>query len=560
MTRAPAWLARSDLGRALWTFRREFLWVGAFSLVANVLMLSPTLYMMQVFDRVMHSKSEFTLIALSAIILVFFGTMAFAEWLRSRLLVRAGVRFDEYLNSRVFTATFEANLNQATNNPVKAFADLTNVRQFLTGNGVFAFFDTPWTPVYIGVLFLMHPMLGWTSIAFLVILASLAFFGNRLTAPLHERALDDSVGTNTYLAGKLRNAEAVHAMGMVSNLRRHWLTLYQSQLSSQTKALRRGRQVQATVKFVQYCQQSLIMAVGAWLVIQNELSMGTMIATNALMSNALRPISTMVSTWRQFVEARSAYLRLEKLLSDHPERPEGHSSDVVRGQITLRGLVAKATNRPKPILKGLDARFEEGEVTVILGPSGAGKSTLARCLVGIWPQTEGEVLLDGQPIGGWARDELGPHIGYLPQDIEMFDGSIAENIARFGEIDSKKVIAAAQDTGIHEMILRLPKGYDTPMGLAGQLLSGGQRQRIGLARAIYGSPELIVLDEPNANLDDAGIAALLAAIRGLKERGATVFMVAHQRNLLTVADRVVVLEDGVITRLEKPDQKGNEQA
>lgn len=560
MTRCPAWLARSDLGRALWTFRKEFAWVGVFSAVANVLMLSPTLYMMQVFDRVMHSRSDFTLIALSLIILVFFATLAFAEWLRSRLLVRSGVRFDEFLNSRVFTATFEANLNQATNNPVKAFSDLTNVRQFLTGNGVFAFFDAPWTPIYIGVLFLMHPMLGWTSIFFLIVLAVMAWFGNRLTAPLHEKAQDDTISTNTYLNGKLRNAEAVHAMGMVSNLRRQWLPIYTGQLVSQRTAARRARQVQATVKFVQYCQQSLILAVGAWLMIHNELSMGSMIASNALMSNALRPISTMVGTWRMFVEARAAYLRLEKLLNEHPERPEGHAADVVRGEVELRGLVATATNRPVPILKGLDAAFQPGEVIGIVGPSGAGKSTLARCLVGIWPQTEGEVLLDGRPIGEWNREELGPHIGYLPQDIEMFDGSIADNIARFGKVDSEKVIAAARATGIHDMILRLPRGYDTPMGLAGQMMSGGQRQRIGLARAMYGDPELLVLDEPNANLDDLGVAALVRAVRRLKERGATVFMVVHQRNLLSVADRVMVMNDGAITQLAGLEQMRNQQA
>jgi ATP-binding cassette subfamily C exporter for protease/lipase len=560
MTRCPAWLARSDLGRALWTFRREFAWVGVFSAIANLLMLSPTLYMMQVFDRVMHSRSELTLVALSLIILVFFATLAFAEWLRSRLLVRAGVRFDEFLNARVFTATFEANLNQATNNPVKAFSDLTNVRQFLTGNGVFAFFDTPWTPVYIGVLFLMHPMLGWTSVFFLVVLALMAWYGNRLTAPLHEKAQDDTVSTSTYLNGKLRNAEAVHAMGMVSNLRRQWLPIYTGQLVSQRTAAQRARQVQATVKFVQYTQQSLILAVGAWLMIHNELSMGSMIASNALMSNALRPISTMVSTWRMFVEARAAYLRLETLLNEHPERPEGHAAEVVRGEVTLRGLVATATNRPAPILKGLDAVFQPGEVIGIVGPSGAGKSTLARCLVGIWPQTEGEVLLDGRPIGEWNREELGPHIGYLPQDIEMFDGSIAENIARFGKVDSEKVIAAARATGIHDMVLRLPRGYDTPMGLAGQMMSGGQRQRIGLARAMYGDPELLVLDEPNANLDDPGVAALIRSVRKLKERGATVFMVVHQRNLLSVADRVMVMNDGVITQLAGLEQMRNQQA
>lgn len=548
MIPCPSWLARSDLGRALWTFRREFAWVGLFSLIANVLMLSPTLYMMQVFDRVVLSRSEFTLIALTLIIVVFVAAMAFAEWVRSRLLVRAGVRFDEFLNAKVFAATFESNLNQAETNPARAFADLTNLRQFLTGTGVFAFFDMPWTTVYIVVLFLMHPLLGWTSVVFLLLLVAVALGGHRVLAPKQERAGDALIESNGYLTSKLRNAEPVHAMGMLGNLRSRWLATYERQLDLQAGAMQSSRRVMAVVKFVQYSQQSIILAVGAWLVIHGELSAGAMVAANALMSSALRPISTLVSVWRQFVDARKAYLRLEKLLADNPERPEGKGVERIEPQITLRGLVALAANREDPILKGLDAEFRTGEVVAIVGPSGAGKSTLARCLVGIWPMTEGQVLLDGHPIGDWSREQLGPHVGYLPQDVEMFDGSIAENIARLGEVEPEKVIEAAQRTGIHDMVLRLPKGYDTPMGLAGSLLSGGQRQRVGLARALYGNPELVVLDEPNANLDEPGVAALVAAIAELKNRGATVFMVVHQRNLLAVADRVLVLVDGRITQ------------
>ena len=548
------------LGRSLQSFRREFAWVGVFSLFVNVLVLAPTLYMMQLFDRVMQSRNEFTLIALTLLTVAFIATMAFAELLRSRMLVRIGVRFDEFLSARVFEASFEANLNQATHNPVQSFTDLINLRQFLTGNGVFSFFDTPWTPVYIIVLYLMHPLLGLVGVTFLVLFSLLAWRSHRLTAPRHALALQERVQSGTFLGNKLRNAETLQAMGMLGNLRRQWLPIYERQVAAQADAQRMAQRVQAFAKFVQYTQQSFVLAVGAWLVIRGELSAGGMVASNALMSYALRPISSLVVTWKQFVDARQAYGRLGRLLDEHPERSAIHAAEEVRGQITLRNLVATAAQRPQPILKGLNSEFRAGEVVAIVGPSGAGKSTLARCLVGIWLQTEGAVLLDGHPISEWSREALGPHIGYLPQDIELLDGTIAENIARFGAVNSAKVIEAAHRTGIHDMILRLPMGYDTPMGLVGGQLTGGQRQRVALARAVYGDPMLIVLDEPSANLDDVGVAALATAIEALKARSATVFMVLHQRNLLSVADRVLVMNEGTVTQLAPLSQRGANSA
>ena len=544
----PELLARSELGRSIWTFRREFLWVGIFSLFANLLMLSPTLYMLQVFDRVMLSQNEFTLIGLTAVIALFFAMMAFAEWVRSRLLVRAGVRFDEFLNSRVFKASFDANLNQAAHNPVQSFSDLINLRQFLTGNGIFAIFDTPWTPIYIIVLYWMHPWLGFVALIFTAFFIALAWYSHQLTGAGNERANQARLKANTYLNGKLLHVETVEALGMLTNLRRHWLVLHGAQNIQDHEAQHLQHQVQAFVKFVQYTQQSLVLALGALLAIRGEISAGAMIASNALVGNALRPISVLVSTWKQFADAQTSYVRLEKLLDDHPEREASHAADVVKGQITLRDLVATAPGRKEPILRSLSVNFNAGEVVAIVGPSGAGKSTLARCIIGIWPNVTGGVLLDGQDISTWARDELGPHLGYLPQDIELFEGTIAENIGRFGDIKPEWVIEAAQRTGIHEMVLRFPKGYDTPMGEAGGMLSGGQRQRVGLARAIYGNPAMVVLDEPNANLDDVGEAALIKTVKELREQGRTVFMVVHQRNILSVADRVLVLNEGVITQ------------
>ncbi|AVR87902.1 type I secretion system permease/ATPase [Thauera aromatica] len=538
--------ARSELAATLYAFRREFFVVGVFSMVANVLMLTPTLYMLQVYDRVLVSRSELTLLVVSLITLFLFAVMAFAEWSRSRLLVRAGVRLDAVLSTRVFNASFEANLSQSGAPAQRAFADLTEIRQFLTGNGIFAFFDAPWAPIYIGVLFFLHPFLGWVSIGFALIQASMAWLGHRRTVQPAEEASRASTDVNIYLQNKLRNAEVVESMGMLAGLRQRWAQRHQHYMERQGVAHGLTHRITVLSKWIRYCQQSLALGAGALLVIDGELTPGAMIAANVLMTRALAPIDQMVGTWRGFLGARSAFGRLEQLLQAHPERDPALSRVPPTGAVVLREVVARAVGRVEPILKGVSLHAEPGTVTVVLGPSGSGKSTLARVLMGIWPEVDGEVLLDGQPLAGWSRRELGPHLGYLPQDVELFDGTIAENIARFADIDSEKVIAAARSAGLHEMILRFPKGYDTPMGEAGGLLSGGQRQRVGLARALYGTPALVVLDEPNANLDDVGEAALTSAVRGLKREGRTVFLITHRPGAIAVADQLVVLRDGRI--------------
>ncbi len=533
-------------------FRRELMWVAIFGCLVNLLMLTPTLYMLQVFDRVMVSSSEYTLAALSMLAVVLFLAMGFADWLRSRLLVRAGNRFDHLLHKDVFRVSFEARLSASAgsaSSPLQPMADLMNLRQFLTGNGVFALIDTPWTVIYIGVLFLMHPWLGWMGVAFTVVMLAVAIVGARLSAPHHARAGDAGVEANAYLQTKLRNAEAAQAMGMAGSLRRHWLAIHERMLGQDATALEVSQRVQAATKFVQYLQQSLILALGALLAIDGKISVGAMIVCNALLGNALRPIGLVVGSWKQFVDARDAYRRLNGLFAEHPAQATPGDDPPLRGEVELQGLVATVPGREVPILQGLDALFRPGEVIAVVGPSGAGKSTLARCIVGIWPHTQGCVLLDGKPIDEWSRESLGPQIGYLPQDIEMFDGTIAENIARFYEVPGEAVIAAARATGIHDMVLRMPKGYDTPMGEGGAMLSGGQRQRIGLARAVFGQPKLVVLDEPNANLDDAGEAALLKTVRALKAAGSTVLMVVHQPQMLAAADRVLMLEAGRISRI-----------
>ena len=542
----PDFFARSELASVLWAFRREFMIVGIFSMVANVLMLTPTLYMLQVFDRIMVSQSELTLLTVSLVMMFLLAVMAFAEWSRSRLLIRSGVRLDGMLNTRVFNASFESYLSQSGASPARAFGDLTELRQFLTGQGIFALFDTPWTPIYIGVLFLMHPVLGFVAIGFALIQGALAWWGHRRTVEPALEAMQAQGETTAYLQGKLRNAEALQSMGMVSNLRPHWHSRHQVYLARATTSQALALRIMAWSKFIRYSQQSLALALGALLVIQGELSPGAMIASNVLISRALSPIDMLVGSLRAYIGARAAYVRLETLLAAHPERDVGLMRVPPKGAVTLRDVVASAPGRDAPILKGINLEAEAGTVTVVLGPSGSGKSTLARVLMGIWPNVAGEVLLDERPLAGWDRVELGPHLGYLPQDIELFEGTIAENIARFSEVDSTKVIAAANGAGLHEMILRFPGGYDTPIGEAGNLLSGGQRQRIGLARAIYGNPSLVVLDEPNANLDDAGDAALLKTVRELKSAGKTVFLITHRPGAVAVADRVLFLRDGQV--------------
>ena len=544
--KTPELFNRHELSRTLWEFRYEFVVAGVFSMVANLLMLTPTVYMLQVYDRVMLSQNTGTLLVVSLITLFFFGVLTFAEWSRSKLLVSSGVRMDELLSKRLFHASYEAYLNPEIKNPSRAFNDLTEVRQFLTGNGIFAFFDAPWAPIYIGVLFMLHPWLGVMAIGFALVQATLAWWGGQATKPAQAVASKSQQEAGGYLQSKFRNAEVIESMGMLSHLYRRWAEQNARAMGHALNAQEVSSRVVAWSKFVRYTQQSLALGGGALLVIQGELSPGAMIAANVLMTRALAPIDLMVGTWSGFLSAKDAFARLRDLLEAHPQRHKTVLSTSPKGDVVLKELVASAPGRKDPILKGISALMPVGTVTVVLGASGSGKSTLARVLLGIWPHDKGEVLLDGEPISKWDRMSLGPHIGYLPQDIELFEGTIAENIARAGQVVSEKVIAAAEASGLHQMILRFPKGYDTPMGEAGSLLSGGQRQRIGLARALYGEPPLVVLDEPNANLDDEGEAALVRAVQAMKAKGKTVVLISHRPGIVSVADRLLILHQGTV--------------
>ena len=532
------------LSEVLWTFRREFLVVGVFSLVVNLLMLTPTIYMLQVFDRVMMSQSYMTLVVVSLLALFLFGAMAFAEWARSILLVRTGVKLDQALSQRVFKASFLSYLNPAETAPSKAFGDLTVLRQFMTGNGVFAFFDVPWIPIYLAVLFMLHPWLGAVASLFAVVQALIAWQGHAATQKAQLVTALAQADAQNFLQSKLRNVEVLSAMGMQGSLYQRWKAKQHKALVMSGTSQNKTGTVTAVSKFVRYAQQSMSLAVGAWLVTRGEISPGAMIAGNVLMTRALAPIDLLVGTWPQFLTSKDAYGRLQKLLGFQHAGREKTMTQAPLGNLKIEQLVVKVAGRDKPVLDGVSLMALPGTVTVVLGPSGCGKSTLARSMLGIWPGHEGRILLDEQPIGQWTRESLGQHVGYLPQDIELFDGTIAENIARIGEVDSDQVIEAAEAAGLHQMILRFPQGYDSRVGQGGSFLSGGQRQRIGLARALYGKPMLVVLDEPNANLDDEGEAALMKAVQLIKAQGKTVVLISHRPGVIQVADRLVILQDG----------------
>ncbi len=539
---------RTELGEAIHRFRRIFISLAAFSCVINIIGLTPALYMLQVYDRVLASSNETTLLMVTILAVGLYGLSGALEFARASVLIRVGNQFDMGLNQRVFTAAFERNLQRGAGggNPSQAIRDMTTVRQFLTGRALFAFFDAPWTPVYIVVTFLVHPLLGIITLVGSVVLIVLAFITNLATRKPLAEANQASVVAGAFADNHLRNAEVIEAMGMLPGMRARWLAEHRRILQLQTVASDRSTKLSTVTRFIRISLQSLILGAGALLVIDGTITAGMMIVCSILMGRALGPVEQVIGSWQQMLSARDAYGRMDDLLSSAPPRGTQLSLPAPRGNIALENVFAGAPGSQVPILKNINFEVSAGEVVGVIGPSASGKSTLARLLVGVWPARGGTVRLDGADVYQWSKDELGPHIGYLPQNIELFDGTVAENIARFGATDAQKVIAAAQAAGVHDMILRMPNGYDTRLGNGGISLSGGQTQRIGLARALYGEPAVIVLDEPNSNLDEVGEAALVTAIQQARQRGATVILITHRMSVLRVVDKLLVMRDGTV--------------
>jgi ATP-binding cassette subfamily C exporter for protease/lipase len=536
---------KNEIERALLAFKSTFWTVGTFSAIINLLMLVPSLYMLQVYDRVLQSRNDITLLMLTLLMMGAYALMAGLELIRSFVLVRVGARFDMTLNKRVYTAAFEQNLKQAGGSAGQALQDLTSLRQFLTGNALFAFFDAPWFPVYLIVIWMFEPMLGLFALFGTAVLVVLAFVNERVTRQPLAEANAMAIAASTMATNNLRNAEVIESMGMLPNLMGRWFKSHGQFLKLQADASEVAGKINSATKFFQTAFQSGVLGFGALLVLENKITAGMMIAASILVGRALAPVQQLIAVWKSLSSTRSAYERLTKLLENNPARPAGMPLPAPQGALAVEGVTAAPPGAKAAVIKGLSFGIAPGDVLGIVGPSGSGKSTLARLLVGVWPAAAGKVRLDGADIFAWNKAELGPHIGYLPQDIELFAGTVSENIARFGEVDPEKVVMAAKRAGVHDMILHMPDGYDTRLGDGGAGLSGGQKQRLGLARAMYGDPALIVLDEPNSNLDEIGEQSLVQAVLDLRRRGKTIVLITHRTSAISATNKLLVMRDGI---------------
>jgi len=536
----------SELRQALDTLRPYFRQAAGFSVLASLLVLAPTGYMLEVYDRVVNSRNYMTLAMLTLLVLFAFVLMEVLEWVRSEVMHEAALVFDGHMHSRIFTAIFEANLKRLPGGTTQPMNDLRSVRDFIHAPVLLALMEAPVALVFLVLIFGIAPALGWAAVVAAILQTFVGWLNERSTQPPLLAANRGAFAAQQYADGTLRNAQVIESMGMLRDIHRRWIGKQREFLGLQATASDYAGFYQALSKFLQNTVSSGLLGLGAWLLLHNELSGGAsaMIVGSILGGRVLAPLIQIVAQWQAVVNVRDAYSRLDSLLTNVPLRPAGMALPAPQGALQVENLVASAPGTQAPILKGVSFGLEPGEVLAVVGPSASGKTTLARLLVGLWPAANGKVRLDGADVYSWNKAELGPHIGYLPQGVELFDGSVAENIARFGEVDQVKVEAAARAVGLHDFIMALPQGYDNPVGREGAMLSGGQRQRVALARALYGKPAFVVLDEPNSSLDEQGDAALAAAISQLAARGTTFVVMTHRTSVLGVADKILLLRDG----------------
>lgn len=525
--------------------KKVFLSIGVFTALINILMLVPSIYMLQVYDRVLPSGNEMTLLMLTLIMIALFLFMGGLEYLRSIIVIRMSNKLDLSLNSRIYTAAYQAKLHKKSGvNPTLALTDLITIRQFITSHAIFAFFDLPWFPIYLIVITLFNPWLGLFALCGAVILFSLAIINEYLSKTPLKKANDFASQAQLIQSHHFEHPQPIEAMGMLNQLRKQWQSSHFQYLQAQTQASDNAAGINAITKVTRMALQSLMLGLGGWLAIDNVISPGMMIAGSILLGRALAPIEQVINVWKNWDSSRAAYKRLIELLTAYPVKDKKMALPAPSGQLAVNIDLAEYPQSEKVLLNNIHFSLSPGDVLGVIGPSASGKSSLAKFIVGIWQVKKGAVRLDNADIFQWDKNEVGPYIGYLPQEIALFPGTIAENIARFSDIDSQKVIQAAKMAHIHEMILRFPQGYETHIGSHGEGLSGGQRQRIALARALYGNPSLIVLDEPNSSLDDMGINALIKAIQTLKENKKTVILITHQKQLLSITNKLLVLVEG----------------
>jgi ATP-binding cassette subfamily C exporter for protease/lipase len=532
----------------------HFAMAGLFSGVINLLYLSSPLYLMQIYNRVLVSQNVTTLVLLTLILLLALITMAALDALRAQLLIRAGMRLDAVLAGRVFAALVVRSARQGFSGGSQHLRQLDNFRTFITGPGIYFAFDLPWIPLYLLLLFMIHPILGVVSTLGAAVLLGLALLNERLTRPSLNVAENYGGRAYTFTENILRHSDVVVAMGMQPAIDRHWQWSRDTMLASQAYASDRNAVVSSSIRFARLLLQALMLGTGAWLAIDHAIMPATIFAASIIMGRALVPVEQGVATWKQFTEAREGYRQVRDLLRDTP--PPAHPTIVPPENNTLQaaGIAYAIPDRKQPILSDVAFTIQSGEAIGIVGPSGSGKSSLVKLITGAVPPSDGTLRYGGIDYRNWDPNELGRHIGYLPQDVGLFAGTVRENIARFGEAGIDEVIAAARTAGIHDMIIDLPNQYDTELGPGGVGLSGGQRQRLGLARALLGKPALLVLDEPNANLDAAGETGLRNALMRLKGHGTTIILVTHRTTVLEVVDRLMFVRDGQIEAFGPQEQ------
>ena len=537
---------RSELRAALDELTPDFKRAAWMGMIASLLVLAPSVYMLEVYERVVNSRSHMTLWMLTLVVIGIFIVMEVLEWARSQLMHEASLKLDQRLTARVFGIIFQANLKRAPGGTAQPLTDLRTVREFLSSPVLVACAEVPAALVFLVLLFAMSPVLGYSTLAAAVVQTLIAWLNQRSTQPPLLDANRNAALAQQYADASLRNAQVIESLGMLKDIHRRWMARQREFLGLQAQASQAAGVFQAASKFVQNTTSSMLLGLAAWLVLRESLAGGAalMIVASILGGRVLAPLVQAVAQWQAVVNVREAWARLDQLLSQMPAREPSMNLPRPKGALQVEAVVAGAPGSAAQILKGVSFELPAGEVLAVVGPSASGKTTLARLLVGLWPAVSGTVRLDGADVYTWSKTELGPHVGYLPQGVELFDGTLAENISRFGNIEPDKVEAAARAVGLHDMIMALPQGYDSPVGRDGAILSGGQRQRVGLARAIYGDPVFVVLDEPNSSLDEVGDAALASAILQLKSRGTTFVIMTHRPSILAVADKMLILHEG----------------
>ena len=538
----------SELHNAVISLRPYFVRAAWFSVCSCLLILAPSGYMLEVYDRVINSRNHLTLAMLTLLVLGAYVVMEVLEWARAEILHSAGLKLDGLMRNRIFTAIFEARLKRIPGGGLQALNDFRTIRDFLGSPPLLALMDAPVSLVFLALVFAISPLLGWAAVVGSMLQVLIGWLNERNTHPPLVAANQSAIAVQQYADGLLRNSQVIESMGMLRDTHRRWMSKQREFLGLQAIASDRAGGYQALTRFLQTTMASLLLGLGAWLLLHNTLSggAGMMIVASILGGRVLAPLVQIITQWRMVVNVRDAWQRLEGLLAAVPVKPRSMPLPAPRGMLQVEVLMAGAPNSGVALLKNVAFSLLPGEVLAVVGPSASGKTSLARLLVGLWPVASGSIRLDGADIFAWDKSELGPCLGYLPQGVELLDGTLAENIARFGEVEPAKIKAAALAVGLHDFIMSLPLGYESPVGREGAMLSGGQRQRVALARAIYGDPVLVVLDEPNSSLDEAGDEALATVILELKARGTTFVIMTHRTSVLAVADKMLVLRDGVM--------------